>query len=237
MAMSGRIWAIAPLMALSLTLAACQPGALAATTSAAPSPPASATSTPTPATSPTPTPTPSLALDTGAGPDPVGEPAAEPPPTPTSCAEIDASPLAEQWRSSGYVLEPFDGVIVGGSFPPADGNGGTLAVHCILWTADGAFGPHVLVELYRGADAAAAVAHPSLVDHSSALLATAHGEITLVDSSHEGVSSSQETVGGHGDALLRTFTVGMPLSFPEMTGPHARVLLFESVFGSALPAP
>lgn len=232
----GRMWAIAPLSALSLTLAACQPGALApATTSAEPSPSASATALPTP------TPTPSITLDTGTGPDPVGEPtpepSPEPPPTPTSCGEIDASPLAEQWRSAGYVLEPFDGVIVGGSFPPTDDNGGTLGVHCILWTEQRAFGPHVLVELYRGADPAVVAAHPSISDWRSALLDTAHGDITLVDSSGDGVVSSQATVGGHGAAVLRTFTVGMPLSYPELTGPHAMVLLFESVFGSALPLP
>lgn len=243
MAASPRPWAAAPLMALSLTLAACQSGAPAAPTIAPPSPSASVSAVATPA------PTPSITLDTGLGPDPVGEsapagdpapggePAPEPVPIPSSCLEIDASPLAEQWRAFGYVLEPFDGVIVGGGFPPADSNGGTLAVHCILRTAEGAAGPHVLVELYRGADAATAVAHPSIAGWGSALLDTARGAITLMDSSGGGVVSSQETVGGHGDAVLRTVTVGMPLAYPEMTGPHARVVLFESVFGSAPSAP
>jgi hypothetical protein len=135
-------------------------------------------------------------------------------------------------------LEDFDGVIVGGGFAPATDAGGRLTVHCILWTTERALGPHMLIELYQGADPAAVVAHSTLAGYTSSQLATASGEITLVDSSGSGIASSQETVGGAGDTVLRTFTAGMPLAAPPgLTGPHAMVLTFESVFGSASPGP
>lgn len=222
---------------LAATLTACAPGALAPTTSATPN--ASAPTAPeTTGTPPAAAPIASEDLDTGAGPDPVAEPTVVAPPIPTTCAELDAAPLAEQWRAAGFVLEDFDGIVVGGGFAPATDAGGSLTVHCILWTAQGALGPHVLVELYRGADPATVVAHPMLAGYVSAPLATASGDVTLVDSSGSGIASSQETVGGHGDAVLRTFTVGMPLSSPPgLTGPHAMVLLFESVFGTAPATP
>lgn len=246
-----RVWAAVPLAVMVLLLAACQSGPAAPSTSTPPADPP-VTTAPAPSDSPEPSASPEPSgeastptagasdagtADTGTGPDPVGQPAPPPPPTPTSCADIDAAPLAEDWRAEGYTLEPFDGTIVRGSFPPADDNGGTLAVHCILWTAERATGPHVLVELYRGADAAAVVQHPSL-DWccGTTLLATAHGDIELWDSGGMGSVSSQETVGGHDDVVLRLFTVGMPFH-PEMDGAHVMVLLFESVFGKAPPMP
>ncbi|WAC67129.1 hypothetical protein OVA14_05115 [Agrococcus sp. SL85] len=226
-------------LVLATMLAGCAPGALApgdergASAEASPSAAADASATPT--ASPTPT------LDAGAGPDDVAVPAPTPdaaPPTPGSCDDIGASPLAARWVQQGFALEPFDGIIVGGGFPAATAAGGELAVHCILWTAAGARGPHVLVELYRGAPLGAVLADPSVAHLEPSTLATAHGDIVLADSGGFGISSSQETVGGHDDVVLRTFTVGFPTegaAADAMNGPLARGLLFESAFGVAAP--
>lgn len=234
--MRPRLVRAATAVALAAMLAGCTPGALAPgdEPSGQPeaSPSAAADASASPAVPPTRT------LDTGAGPDDVAEPTTEPaaPPAPEACDDIAASPLAARWEAQGFALEGFDGVIVGGSFPAATAAGGELAVHCILWTDAGARGPHVLVELYRGASLDAVLASPSVAHLEPSTLATAHGDIVLADSGGFGMASSQETVGGHDDVVLRTFTVGFATegaAADAMNGPLARGLLFESTFGVA----
>lgn len=219
--MRARTAVVAMLAASLVPLTACDvadsvPSDVPASTHSAPS-----SSTPTPPSSTVPTP--SVEPDPG--------PVAAPPPT--SCDDIGTVTGRAAWEAQGFVLEPFDGPLVGGPVGYTDTLAPHLSVHCALWSPEREHGAYLLVEWYVGIDADAFLAQTFLADYERTDIPTNLMTMTVVGSEIDSLVGSAEYLIAHEDTLLRVFSNGFDVTGAGPTGIATMQLVVQGVWHEA----